>query len=183
MKKVLAVALISVLAGATVAQAGVNVNVNLGVPVAAPLPPPALAGSYPPVPPAATAPPQLVLDQAPQFIYLPALGFYMSVDVPYDIAYVDGGYYLYSGGYWYFSRVYWGPWSIVPLRRLPAGLRRYRYQQIRELREHEYQEYVHDRGHYRGNWHRPVALREERRHERAEERREERRHDRWDDRR
>jgi len=169
--RIVAPVLVWVLAGASLAGARVNQSSAVAA-MQAPLPPPALAGSYPPLPPAATPPPELVVDQVPRFIYLPALGFYVSVDIPYDIAYLEGGYYLYSGGYWYYCASYRGPWSIVPLRRLPAGLKHYRYQQIRDLRNREYQEFLRDRAHYRGSWHRPVPPRQE-------QHREERRHQGW----
>lgn len=166
MKQKMAGALLVVLVGAQAAQARVNVEANGAAP---PLPPPALGSSYPPAAPAPGAPPPLVVDQAPQFIYLPALGLYMSVEIPYDIAYVEGGYYLYSAGYWYSSRSYRGPWALVPARRLPVALRRHRYVDIRDFRNREYQEFQQDRAHYRGSWYRPgLQHREERRRERRE---------------
>jgi hypothetical protein len=184
MQKIIAVALAIVAFGAATAQAKVNLYVNLNAPAAVPsLPPPALAGSYPPQAPASSAPPLLGLEEPPRFIFSPSLGFYVSVEIPYDIVYVDRLYYLYSGGYWYLSSAYWGPWSIVPLRSLPMGLRKHRYQQIRSLRDSEYQVFLQDRGHYRGGWYRPegragMGHRMERKGERREEPREERREER-----
>jgi hypothetical protein len=168
MKRTIAAAVVMVVAGAAAAHAGVNLNVNLNVPaVVAPVPPP----SYQPEVPA-----QLVLDEPPRFIYSPELGFYLSVDVPYDIAYINRSYYLYSGGYWYLSRTYWGPWAVVSQHRLPSGLRRYRYEQIRNFRDRQYQVYMHDRERYRGTWYHPTEVRKaERRMEHKEQRREERR--------
>lgn len=184
MKRIIAAALI-VVAGAAAAQARVDVNLNIGVPVAVTtMPPPAMPGSYPPAPPALAAPPQLVLDEAPRFIYSPDLGFYVSVDIPYDIVYINRTYYLYSGGYWYLSPSYWGPWSIVPLRRLPVGLRRHRYDEIRSFRDSEYRVFLHDRGHYKGTWYQPSRARvEEHRLERREELRDLRRDEHRDERR
>jgi len=190
MKKVIAAALLSIVAGAATAQAGVNFNVNVDVPVV-PAPAPVYVAPAPPPPPAPVyvapavpaPPPQLVLQEAPQFIYAPSMGIYVSVGVPYDIVYTNRGYYLYNGGYWYYSPAYWGPWSYVPARRLPVGLRKFRYEQIRTFRDREYRVYLHDREHYRGNWYRPpVRAVEHRAAEHREERREERRDERRDER-
>jgi hypothetical protein len=182
MKTYIAAALLLVVAGSATAQAAVNFNVNLDLPAAVtPLPPQAFAGNYPPVPPPPTAPPQLVIDEPPRFIYSPNLGFYVSVDIPYDIAYINNGYYLHNGGYWYVAPSYWGPWSSVPQRRLPLGLRKYRYQQIRHFRDQEYRVFQHDREHYRGNWYRPSGARREEGREGRGERRDERRDDRRED--
>ncbi len=171
MKRTVAAAVLLVAAGAATAQARMNVDINLNVPVAAP--PPAVV--YQPEIPPPSVPPPLVIEEAPRFIYAPELGFAVSVDIPYDIAYINQRYYLYSGGYWYLSRTYWGPWSFVSQRRLPLGLRKHRYEQIRLYRDREYQVYARDRDHYRGSWYRPAGGRApERRVEHQEERREER---------
>ncbi|HJV66740.1 MAG TPA: hypothetical protein VJ550_13460 [Geomonas sp.] len=184
-KAIWATVVIAITGAATAAQAGVDFHVNIGLPapvpvVAAPAPPPAV------VPTAYPAPPTLVVEQAPRFIFAPELGLYVAVDVPYDMTYADGGYYLYNAGYWYYSPSYWGPWTFAPRRELPAGLRRYRYQQVRQFREHEYRSYLRDRDHYRGYWYAPVPReRMERRAEHREERRDDRREYRehWDERR
>ena len=180
MKKAIVGALFLVVAGAAAAQAGLNLNLNLNVPAtpaqAPPPPPPGPPLSYQPELPSVGAPAQLLLEEPPRFIFSPELGFYLSVDVPYDIAYIDRNYYLYSGGSWYLSRTYWGPWAMVSQRRLPSGLRRYRYEQIRNFRDRQYQVYLHDRERYRGTWYRPSEVRKvERREEHKEERRDERR--------
>ena len=172
MKKVIT-AVFFVLAATATAQARVDVKLNIGVPVAAP--PPVVTVYQPELPPP-NVPPQLVIEEAPRFIYAPELGYYVSVDIPYDIAYIKNRYYLYSGGYWYLSTSYWGPWSFVSQRRLPIGLRKFRYEQIRLFRDREYQVYMHDRNRYHGTWYRPSGGREpERRVEHRDERREERR--------
>lgn len=124
---------------AVAGHAGVNLNVNVGGPpvVVAPVPP------------------QVVITTAPEFIFSPRLGFYVSVAVPYDIVFINGSYYLYNGGYWYAGRTVRGPWVATYRDRLPPLLRRYRYEQIRMFRDREYRHYQHDRDHYRGRWHRP----------------------------
>jgi hypothetical protein len=154
-KKVVLAALVILVAGAATAHAGVNLDVNIGVPVpVAPVPPPVYYPPQPPPPvyyPAEPAPPpaayypaqappvaqEVVIDEPPQFIFSPNLGFYVSVGTPYDMVYVNNGYYLNRGGYWYFSTSYWGPWNYVQGRRLPSTLHRYRYEQIRQYRDRE----------------------------------------------
>jgi hypothetical protein len=185
MKKVILATLVFAIAGAaTAAQAGVDLNVNIGIPAPAPAPvvvapaPPAVVPSYP-------APPTLVVEQPPRFIFSPQLGLYLAVDVPYDMTYLNGAYYLYNAGYWYYSPSYWGPWSFTARRQLPVGLRRYRYEQVRQFREREYRAYQHDRDHYRGSWYNPAPrgrVPVERRVEHREERRDEHR-EHWEDRR
>ena len=139
-------AVILVAATAAAAQGGVNIDVNIGVP-----PPVVVAPPSPPAP----APPRVVIDAPPRFIYSPALGCYVSVEIPYDVVYIDRSYYLYNGGFWYAAPSYRGPWVVVERRRLPPLLRKYRYEQIRRFRDTEYREYLRDRDHYRGRWHNP----------------------------
>ena len=169
MKTVIAAALLLVVAGAATAQARVDFNVHIDVPVAvAPVPPPVAVATYPAGYPVGyqggyqggyPAPSQIVYEEPPRFIFSPNLGFYVSVGTQYDIAYVDNGYYLYRGGNWYLAPYYGGPWSVVSYRRLPHGLHKHSYQQIRHYRDHEYRSYSRDRGHYRGNWHHPKVER------------------------
>ena len=170
MNRTIAVAILLTLAGAATAKAKVNVNLNVELPVAA-TPAPVATPAYLPETPPPTVPPQLVIEAPPRFIYAPELGFYVSVDIPYDIAYINRGYYLYSGGYWYLSRSYWGPWSFVSQRRLPSVLRTHRYEQIRFFRDREYKVFLHDREHYRGAWHHPSGGRGPERREETRDRR------------
>lgn len=202
MKKRVAVSLllvVMVVAGAATAHARVNVSVNIGIPVAvAPMPQPVVVAGYPDESPWTAVQPELVFDEPPRFIYSRNLGFHVSVGVPYDIAYVNDGYYLYRGGSWYLAPAYYGPWSMVSHRRLPPGLRDHRYDQIRHYRDYEYRSYMRDRDHYRGTWHQPHRVhrvehrdwRRDNRFDRIEHRkdhwkerrdhRKERRDDRWD---
>jgi len=191
MKKMVAVTvllLVVVVAGAATAHARVNVSVNIGIPVAvAPVPQPVVVAGYPDESPWTAVQPELVFDEPPRFIYSRNLGFHVSVGVPYDIAYVNNGYYLYRGGSWYLAPAYYGPWSMVSQRRLPPGLRNHRYEQIRQYRDYEYRSYMRDRDHYRGTWHQPhrvqrVEHRDWRKDNRIERKDhwKDRRDDRWD---
>ena len=171
MKKLIVLAVLIVLAGAASAQARVDFSLNIGVPVAvAPAPvvyPAPVAYPAPaayPAPVAYPAPPAPVAYTEPaNFIFSPALGFYVSVGLPYDVVYLDNCYYQYRGGRWYAAASYGGPWSYVTPRALPYGLYRHRYEQIRYYRDREYRTYLGDREHYRGNWFRPVAVRHDER--------------------
>lgn len=203
MKKIMvaAVVLVVAVAGAATAQAGVDFNINVDLPLAvAPIRHRPVAVSYPSGPQAFAVAPRMVVDEAPQFIYAPKLGCYVSVGTPYDMVYSDQSYYLYNNGYWYLSPSYNGPWSMVSYGRLPHGLRRQRFEQVRQFRDYEYTTYLRDRDHYRGTWYRPTAVpvmghrdgrwdhgRDDRwdgRSDRGRENRwEDRRDGRWDDRR
>lgn len=186
MRKYLAAAVLVVLVGAATAQARVDFNVNIAVPVPVAPVPVATTVAYP------GYAPQVGYVAEPQFIYSPRLGFYVSVGLPYDIAYINNSYYLQRDGYWYLSRSYRGPWSPASSQWLPQGLHKHRYDQIRYYRDLEYRSYLRDRDHYRGKWYRPVEYRDRdrdrdgrldnRRDQYREQRRDERR-DHRDDRR
>lgn len=174
MKKAVAAAVLVVLAGAATAQARVDFNVNIAVPLPVAPAPVVTTTAYPNygyagyAPPAAAAVP-------PQFIYTPALGFYVSVGLPYDIVYADNSYYQYRGGYWYGSPSYRGPWTYVSNSWLPPVLHRHHHDRIRYYRDREYRSYLNDRDHYRGRWYRPVAV-IDRRYDRRDEPRYDRRY-------
>jgi hypothetical protein len=166
MRRHLAAAVFLVGVQTAAANAGVNVDINI-----ASQSPVAVAASLPP-------PPRLVIGSTPRFIFSPALGFYVSVGIPYDIVYVWQSYYLYSGGYWYCSPYYDGPWIVVGPRKLPTGLRKHRLEEIRRYRDLEFRNYEHDRQHYHGQWYSPKTRRtEKRREERRDEQYKERRDD------
>jgi len=147
------VSLILVAAAATnaAARSGVNVDINLGVPVVVqPAPPP------PPVPVySAPAPPAISVEEAPQFIFSPALGFYVAVGIPYDLVYTGSDYFYFYGGRWFRSNYYNGPWVIAGPRHFPPLLHRYPVDRIRYYRDFEFRRYNHDRAHFDGRFHRP----------------------------
>ena len=171
-KSIVAAALLLVVVGAATAQARVDFHVNIDIPVPVPVVSDPGYQSYPAYPAYA---PQVVVEEAPRFIYSPNLGFYVSVGTPYDIVYVDRSYYQYRGGSWYLSPSYRGPWTSVSQRWLPSGLHRHKYEQIRHYRDREYRSYLNDRQHYRGSWYRPAGGHGPERYERHIERRDDRR--------
>lgn len=121
----------------------------------APPPPPPPEEALPPAPP-------VVLQTPPRFLYAPRFGFYVAVGTPYDMVYEGGQYYLWSNGFWYSAPYYTGPWIVVRHGRGPGWIGRFRYNEIRRYRDHEYRAYLHDRRHYRGRWYVPRERREHR---------------------
>lgn len=139
------------------ACAEVNVNVNVGIP-AVPVPVP--------------VPPPIVLPAPPEFILPPALGVYVAVDVPHDLFYFGGVYYLFRDNGWYRADYYNGPWRHVERRHLPPGLRKHKYERIRHYRDMEYRRYRDDHDHYRGRHFKPSKEWKEERKERRKEEKE-----------
>ena len=116
-------------------------------------------------------PPDVYLDEAPQFVYAPALNTYVAVGVPYDLVYTGSGYLYFYGGHWFRGPYYNGPWVFAARRSVPPALLRYRIDQIRQYRDVEFRRYNHDRAHYAGRTHRPAYRSEKRRTVREEEHR------------
>lgn len=133
--------LAALLAVPSLALAEVNVNINLGAPV---LP-------LPPLP----APPRILFNAPPLFLAPASLGFYVGVDMPYDMVLLSGSYYLFRGNHWFRGSNYNGPWTATRYEQLPPQIRQYRVEKIRYYRDHEYRAYREDRDHYRGRYFRP----------------------------
>ena len=128
-------------------------------PVLAVPPPPEVA----PEPEHYLQPPEVYVDEAPQFIYSPALKLYVAVGVPYDLVYTGADYFYFYGGRWYRGPFYNGPWVGAARRYFPPVLLRYRIDSIRYYRDLEFRRYEHDRVHYHGRFYHP-EFRGERRH-------------------
>lgn len=165
MKKFLVISAMAAASAAPTAYAsnvGFDMNINIGntpqvvVPSPAPVPPP------------------VVIDEPPEFIAPPQLGFHVAVGVPYDMVFIGNTYYLCRNNAWYRAPSYNGPWVGVRYRSLPPGLRRYKMERIRHMRDAEYRVYRGDRDHYRGRYFRPEKEWKERRKEAREERKWER---------
>ncbi len=121
---------------------GVSVGINIGnqPPAAVPVAVPVAVPAPPPVQPVYVQPP-VVIEEPPEFIAPPQLGFYAAVGVPYDLFYVGTRYYLSRGNVWYAAPNYNGPWVTVSYRTLPPGLRKYPYAKIRYYRDSGYRDY------------------------------------------
>jgi hypothetical protein len=126
------------------ANAGVDLNINVGQPapvyIVPARPQPVMVVPAPPPPPRE----RFIIREEPRFIFTPALGFYVSVDAPYDIVQLDGVYYIQNEGRWYRSSNYRGPWVYVEQRRIPGRLRRHEYSDIRRFRDEEYRRHGHE---------------------------------------
>ena len=155
------IAATSVAALAT-AEAGVNVNINIDAPVPVRVVAP---------------PPPVVIEEPPEFLMPGPLGFYVAVGVPYDLFYISNSYYLCRNNTWYYAPHYRGPWKVVRYKALPPGLRKHRFEKIREIREVEYRHYRKDRHAYRGRWYKPEKEWKEHRKAEKEHWKEERRRD------
>jgi hypothetical protein len=118
-----------------------------------------------------TPPPEVYVDESPQFIYSPALKLYVAVGVPYDLVYNGVDYFYFYSGRWYRGQYYNGPWVLAARRYFPPVLLRYRIDNIRHYRDLEFRRYERDRGHYDGRFHRPEFRGERRKIERKEEHR------------
>ena len=129
--------------------AGINVNIDIPGPpgiVVAPPPPPVVVA--PPV----EEQPEIVIEQPPQLIYSPALGFYVAVGTPFNMVLIDNNYYVYRGGRWFMSPTYDGGWVLAQPRYLPSGIRRHNWEYIRGYRDREYAAYRRDPQHYHGRF-------------------------------
>ncbi len=136
------------------ASARVNVDINIGPPapiIVAPVPPPRH---------------RFYVERRPRFMFTPPLGFYVSVDGPYDMVFYGDRYYIHDEGRWFGAPSYDGPWVLIEEYRLPGRIRRYRYSEIRHYRDEEFRRHGrddnwHDRGrgrdwgpgHDNGRWH------------------------------
>ncbi len=137
----LALAAVMALPSLGSAESNFNVNVNLGVPI-------------PPSPTVVVAP-RVVFDAPPLFLAPSSLGFYVGVDMSYDMVLISGVYYLFQGNHWYRANHYNGPWVVTRYEQLPAPVRKYKVEKIRYYRDHEYRAYHANRDHYRGKHFRP----------------------------
>ncbi|MDD2309253.1 MAG: hypothetical protein PHH91_06690 [Desulfuromonadaceae bacterium] len=130
--------------------------------VAAPPPPPTTAPAEELVPPEVyseseqyPSPEEIYVNEAPQFIYSPALNMYVAVGVPYDLVYTGSDYFYFYGGRWYRGPYYNGPWELATRRYLPTVLFNFGISNVRHSRDVEYRRYSHDRARYDGKIHRP----------------------------
>ncbi len=140
-KNVLKIAVLTAAAlgtGSVPAFARIDVDLHLG--------PPSQVIVVPQAPP----PRRFDMDRRPRFLYTPPLGFYVSVDGPYDIVYYEDRYYIYDDGRWFWASAYNGPWVYIEDHRLPGRLRRFRHDDIRRYRDSEYRRFRDDDRYERG---------------------------------
>lgn len=150
MKKRILFLCAAALAAPMTAMAGVDVHVNVGVPIPV-VPVPVVP--VPPPPPSVVlpGPPPALFERPPVFLQPPDLGFYVGVDVPYDIYFAYNYYYLHYRNAWYRSDYYNGPWMLLPHKKyIPKIFRQHSVEYFRVYRDREYQNYYRTRDHYRG---------------------------------
>ena len=95
----------------------------------------------------------------PEFVLPPSLGFYVAVDVPYDLYRVNNSYFIFMNNRWYKGRYYNGPWIETHYSYLPPPLRRYKHRDIRIIRDREYHHYrtnPHDYRRHKDRYYRPT---------------------------
>ena len=125
---------------AEAANVGVSLGINLGN-----IPAPIYAA---PAPVYAAQP--VAIEEQPEFVAQPGLGFYMAVGTPYDVFYAGSRYYLCRGNVWYSGSYYNGPWVQVGFGALPWGLRRYPIARLHYFRDEAWR---HRDGGYNGYQH------------------------------
>ncbi len=79
----------------------------------------------------------------PALLFVPQLGFYVSVGQPFDMLFINNYYYITHGKRWYRSRHHYGPWKSVRYKRLPRAIRKHAWHTIRYYGDREYRR--HDR--------------------------------------
>lgn len=83
----------------------------------------------------------VVIQEPPEFIMPPELGFYVAVGIPYDLFFFNNVYYFCSGNIWYSSPYYNGPWTRRYYTDIPYVLGRYPFDRIRHHRDNYYWRY------------------------------------------
>lgn len=85
--------------------------------------------------------PEVYLAAPPQFIRPDGEKFFLAIEVPYDLFYLENGFYLLYRGAWYTSDSFEGPWEKLGKERTPLALRSSTTQKINETRKQTMQKY------------------------------------------
>lgn len=85
--------------------------------------------------------PEVYLAAPPQFLRPDGEKFYLAIDVPYDLFYLDNGFYLLYRGAWFASDCFEGPWEKLGKERTPLVLRSSTPQKISETRKQTMQKF------------------------------------------
>jgi len=83
----------------------------------------------------------VVIEEPPEFVLPPELGFYVAVGVPYNLFFLNNVYYVCRDNIWYSSPYYYGPWSRTYYRNIPYALNRFPFERIRHYRDNYYGRY------------------------------------------
>jgi hypothetical protein len=98
------------------------------------------------------APQPVFIEEPPEFIAPPQLGFYVAAGVPYDLFFAGNLYYFCRGNVWYKSPYFNGPWAPVHYNNIPYALRRYPVERIHHYRDNYFRQY-REYGDWRGYQH------------------------------
>ena len=91
-----------------------------------------------------------MIHEPPVLLSPPGSGFYVAINVPYDLFYDGKGYYLYDDGTWFSSANYQGPWVFVDPKVLPKGLQGKPVGDLRSLRDLQARKYKEKGSDYHG---------------------------------
>lgn len=94
-----------------------------------------------PEPQMVVGPPPILLQAAPNMIYVEGLRAYVALGIPQDLFYDANSYYYHHNGIWYRSDNYRGPWVHTERRQIPSGLSGHRIQEIREYKRHAWEDH------------------------------------------
>jgi len=97
------------------------------------------------------AEPRFEIHSRPDFVYLPEQRFSIALSGPYNMILVDDEYYIHRHGEWFRASHFRGPWHFIPTNDLPHRIRRYSWEEIKDLRESEYRR--HDRRYWEERHH------------------------------
>lgn len=79
--------------------------------------------------------PEVYLAAPPEFLQPQDLPYFVAIEIPYDLIYLDGVFYLLSHGHWFRSDVFEGPWEMVDGGKLPEALRSVNARNLRTKRD------------------------------------------------
>ena len=101
--------------------------------------------------------PPIVVQAPPRLVVVPESPVFYAPDVEYNYFVYDHRHWVLRDGRWYVARTYRGPWTVVPVARVPSPVAAVpvAYYKVppghaKKIAREEWRE--HDRGHGRGDW-------------------------------
>lgn len=94
--------------------------------------------------------PKIVLPAPPPMIWLPGPQVYVAHESPHPIFFHGGQYYLFHQDVWFIGPAYAGPWTVIKVRQVPPGLRKFRGERWGEYQREATQRFREgrDNGHH-----------------------------------
>lgn len=71
-----------------------------------------------------SGPPAIVGTERPRLVFVTGYGIYFAPDLDVDLYFDRGVWFYFYDNVWYKSSDYRGPWTVVPVKQLPPGLRK-----------------------------------------------------------